>query len=65
LPGLREQMDATVSETRVRSATWEDLERHFGSGGLSFGIPVRPLSDAPSPPQAEQPPAEEEQSSNA
>ena len=43
-------------DSRVRSATDEDLARDFGPGRLLIGIPVRPPVEEP---PTEQPPADE------
>ena len=44
-----------MSERRVRSATWEDLERLYGGNSFSIGIPVRPTVEEDEDDSSEEP----------
>ena len=51
--------------SQMRLATEEDLQRIYGSEQLLIGFPVRPPANDDAPPEAEQPPADEDQSASS
>jgi hypothetical protein len=54
----------TPEQSQRRLATEEDLQRDFGSGRLVIGFPVRPPSSGVTPPEAEQPPGDQNSTSS-